>query len=250
MSRELKFTDDIMFAEVMKESKDICLDLISRIINKKIVSATFYNTQQTLTAGIDVRSIRLDVTAEDSEGNFFDIEMQTGRFDELPLRFRGYQSIIDASKWDRGSTVKKLKESYIIFLCTNDPFGRNLPVYSFEPVCNEDVLVNFNTKTHWIVLNAQAYKKASENIYSLLQYMKTGQLSNSSDMLVKSIHTLVCSINNDTKRRNEMLTVGDKLDALRDEANYYRADSKEKSKLLENALIEIKKLKKQLANKK
>ena len=67
MSKRFKFTDDIMFAEVMKESKDICLDLISRIINKKIVSATFYNTQQTLTAGIDVRSIRLDVTAEDSE---------------------------------------------------------------------------------------------------------------------------------------------------------------------------------------
>ena len=224
----------------MKEDKNICLSLIGNIINKNLTKITFLNTQQTLTSGIDTRSIRLDALVEDKDGNIYDVEMQTGNFKQLPMRFRGYQAVIDSNNWKRGDNFDKLKETYIIFLCTNDPFGKNLPVYTFYHTCNECSSFQLDTKMHWIVLNAKAYQNAPVKIYSLLEYMETGQLSYDSDPLTEEIHTAVCSINNDRERISTMTTVADKINEIKNEKDAIIAKKDE----------EIKKLKKQLAKKK
>ena len=209
--KKYPFTNAVIFALVM-ENENVCKKLIERVINRKIKRLTKIEPERSIFNGIDTHSIRLDVLAEDEDGRLFDIEMQTGHFNHLPLRFRGYQSIIDGKYWRRGNKYKELRETYIIFFCTNDPFKKGLPVYEFEPICKQDPKLKFDSRTHWLVLNAKAYDSAVEHLSALLKYMATGKTS--SDSLVKEIDKEVDEINHNAEKRGIMATVND---LIRDE---------------------------------
>ena len=198
-----------MFCEVMKDDA-VCKELIERIIDKPLARIVYKTPQSTITAGIDIRSIRLDVRVETVDRTIIDIEMQVEHYLQLPLRFRGYQSILDASYWKRGDEFNNLKETYIIFLCLNDPFAGRNPLNTFEPTCKENVLVDPNFKMHWIVLNAQAAKEAPTRISHLLEYMKTNRSSD--DALVQKIDKIVVQTNNDTEKVIALTNVQNKID--------------------------------------
>ena len=54
-----------------------------------------------------------------------------------PKRTRYYQGMIDMDELKKGQYYTELKESFIIFICTFDPFGENLPMYTFRHRCIE-----------------------------------------------------------------------------------------------------------------
>ena len=205
----IPFTTYEMFCEVMKD-KEICKELIERIIGRPLDKIVYCNQQQSISRNTKMRSVRLDVCVETSDGTLIDVEMQVGRYHELPLRFRGYQSAIDASYWKRGAKFSELKETYIIFLCVNDPFSQGLPVYTIKPTCQQSMLVDIDCKTHWIALNAQAYEYAPLAVKDLLEYMKENVVSN--DDLIKKIDKKVDEINEDPEKVKKMTTVQDRYD--------------------------------------
>jgi hypothetical protein len=207
MEKFIPFTKDVMFCEVMKDT-EICKELIERIIDRPLKRIIYSNQQETITTGINVRSIRLDACIETVDRTLIDVEMQIGHYDTLPLRFRGYQSIFDSSYWRRGDSFNKLKETYIIFLCTNDPFSKQLPIYSFQPVCEQNYTMDVDFKMHWLALNAQAFKNAPISVKYLLEYMKTNTPSD--DSLVQKIDKVVVKTNKDTEKVMQMTTVQDK----------------------------------------
>ncbi len=49
-----------------------------------------------------------------------------------------------------------------MFICTNDPFEENLPVYTFERVCRENNNIDLKDKTHHIIFNASAWEKEKD----------------------------------------------------------------------------------------
>ena len=49
-----------------------------------------------------------------------------------PFYTRYYQSMIDIDSLLKGAVYSELKESYVIFICTNDPFEAGLPVVIAE----------------------------------------------------------------------------------------------------------------------
>ena len=51
-----------------------------------------------------------------------DIECQTNLKPALGKRTRHYQSMIDIDNLMKGEKYDKLKESYILFICKDDPF--------------------------------------------------------------------------------------------------------------------------------
>ena len=77
----------------------------------------------------------LDVYLKSSD-KVFDIEMQTT---DTPYgkRMRYYQSAIDSSLLNKGEDYTMLTESYIIFICTKDPFDCDIPLYTIERRCIE-----------------------------------------------------------------------------------------------------------------
>ena len=104
--------------------------------------------------------------------------MQTSIPKDLPRRMRYYQSMIDIDSLIAGSEYETLKESYVIFLCTKDPFGLGLPVYTFSTVCKEKNDFSLNDGINKLFFNASAF--ASEKnleIKGFLGYLCSGKLS-------------------------------------------------------------------------
>ena len=54
---------------------------------------------------------------------------------------------MDVDNLLRGQSYANLKESYVIFICTQDPFGVGLPVYTFRSVCGEDGSILLDDKS-------------------------------------------------------------------------------------------------------
>jgi len=83
-----------------------------------------------------------------------------------------YQSLMDVDNLLRGQSYADLKESYVIFICTQDPFGKGLPVYTFRNVCSEDDGIFLDDKSVKVFYNVGAYGKEDEpELSALLQYL-------------------------------------------------------------------------------
>ena len=167
---ELSFTDDFMFGTVMK-NQFICKGVIERLLHIKVGKIEYPSLQKTIAPFYESKGIRLDVYVSDPE-RVFDIEIQTSIPPSLPKRTRYYQSLMDVDNLLRGQSYAELKESYVIFICTQDPFGRGLPVYTFHNVCTADGTLFLDDKSYKVFYNVGAYGKEREaELSALLQYL-------------------------------------------------------------------------------
>ena len=104
--------------------------------------------------------------------------MQTTIPDDLPRRMRYYQSMIDVDSLISGCEYETLKESYVIFLCTKDPFGLNLPVYTFKTACKESKDFALDDGINKVVFNASAFAMEKNlEIKGFLGYLCNGKPS-------------------------------------------------------------------------
>ncbi len=79
---------------------------------------------------------------------------------------------MDVDNLLRGQSYTELKESYVIFICTQDPFGRGLPVYEFHNVCTADGTLFLDDKSVKVFYNVGAYDKEDEpELSALLEYL-------------------------------------------------------------------------------
>ena len=173
---ELRFTDDFMFCRVM-QNPELCKGVIERLLEIKVERIEYPELQKEIRPYYSAHGVRMDVYVKDSD-RIFDIEMQTSVPDDLPRRMRYYQSMIDIDTLIKGSEYETLKESYVIFLCTKDPFGLGLPVYSFSTVCKEKKDFALNDGINKLFFNASAF--ASEKnleIKGFLGYLCSGKPS-------------------------------------------------------------------------
>ena len=173
---ELRFTDDFMFCRVM-QNPDLCKGVIERLLGIKVERIEYPELQKEIRPYYSAHGVRMDVYVKDSD-RIFDIEMQTSVPDDLPRRMRYYQSMIDIDTLIKGSEYETLKESYVIFLCTKDPFGLGPPVYSFSTVCKEkkDFALNDGINKLFFNASAAALEKNLE-IKGFLGYLYSGKPS-------------------------------------------------------------------------
>ncbi len=173
---ELRFTDDFMFCRVM-QNPDLCKGVIERLLGIKVEKIEYPELQKEIRPYYSAHGIRLDVYVKDSD-RIFDIEMQTTIPDDLPRRMRYYQSMIDVDSLISGCEYETLKESYVIFLCTKDPFGLGFPVYTFKTACKEKDGFILDDGINKLFFNARAF--ASEKnleIKGFLGYLCSGKPS-------------------------------------------------------------------------
>ena len=58
-----------------------------------------------------------------------------------------YQAMMDMDVLNRGEFYTKLRKSYIIFICTFDPFDRKLSQYTFRETCAEDATLEMGERS-------------------------------------------------------------------------------------------------------
>ena len=170
--KDLTFTDDFMFGEIMK-NEEICKGIIERLLHIKIEKLKLITLQETIAPYYETRGVRFDVYVKDSD-KVYDIEVQNKKFTEIEKRTRYYQSMIDIDMLAKGANFKELKESYVIFICKTDPFDLGEPCYKVKSIFENHPEKEFDDKTHKVFYNASAYKKETDSeIFAFLQYVRT-----------------------------------------------------------------------------
>lgn len=130
----------------------------------------------------------------------------------IECRMRHYQGALDASVLPKGGDYRDLPESYIVFLCRQDPFGRGIPRYSMEPTCEEDSSVEIGSHMHWLAFNASAFeRKQDPALRNLLCYIEDGTVDES-DELVRAVDAKVDALNESDEVREMVLTWQDEID--------------------------------------
>jgi len=187
---ELTFIDDFMFCKILTSRPELCKELLELILGMKIKRIKFPESQKTIEQTYDGRGIRLDVYIEDANNTVYDLEMQTTEQKDLPKRTRYYQGMIDLNLIQRGSKFKALKKSYIIFICLTDPFGKNLPIYTFENRCMQDESIALEDEAYKVIINADGNRDGlSDEMSDFLDFLQgkenDGKLSGKLEEAVK-----------------------------------------------------------------
>jgi predicted transposase/invertase (TIGR01784 family) len=125
---EIGITNDFMFGTVFRD-KEKCKELLQRILQIKLIEIEVVEPQKSMKTTFIGKGIRIDIYAKDSDGNVYDIEMQTTEETDLHLRTRYYHSEMDGYQIRAGQKYFNLKQSVVIFICTFDPFADDRFLY-------------------------------------------------------------------------------------------------------------------------
>ena len=214
----MTITNNFLFQEAL-QNKHLCKHLLEHVLHIQIRDIRYPQTEKSMSAQLRSKSIRLDVYVEDKYGHIIDIEMQTTGtrsvlnsgldrktvISELPLRTRYYQSIISTNMLKRGKHYRDLRKSYVIFICTFDPFKKGLPIYHFTYRCSEDKELQMGDLTENIFLNAKAAKKADDKeLAAFLAYVNGKEAENA---FTKALDKEVVRIKNNEDWRFKIMTL-------------------------------------------
>lgn len=187
--------NNLMFGHVMRDP-DICRGIIERILGVEVGKIAYHETQKEMIGELLAKGVRLDVYVEGT-GAVYDVEMQATRELALGRRCRYYQAMIDTGLLRRGGVYGDLTCSFIIFVCTYDPLGAGLPVYTVEPACLERGGLDVGSGMRWVLLNAPAWRaEANPGLRRLLEYVHEGTVPDG-DELIGDIDRAVHDANND-----------------------------------------------------
>lgn len=224
--KELQFSDAFMFAAVM-EDEDICRQVLERILEFPIKSVKVRG-EATLLINPDYRGVRLDVLADDEEGRIFDIEMQITDQQNLPKRSRVYQSRMDLAALKPGQDFNLLPASYVIFICTFDPFGYDLWRYTCYTYCKETG-EELGDMAYKIFLNTKGTNTAQEppELADFLRYVDNSSVVSQgiSDPLIHQIETRISSIKQNNGMEVQYMLFGELLSQERREGRKEAQDS-------------------------
>ena len=206
---KIGITDDVMFCTVLSNSED-CREFLQRILGIEIEEIVVVGTQVSMKSNFHAKGVRLDVYAKDKKGNAYDIEMQTTKMRELPLRSRYYHSEMDSYQIAAGEKYGNLKHSIVIFVCNFDLFAKNRSVYTFESICREDTEIHLQDKRKTIFININGSREdVPEELAHLLDYLKT---KNPTDGFTERLEQRVLEIRRDTEWRDDYMTLEMKMD--------------------------------------
>lgn len=168
--QDLNLEDAFLFAAAL-EDEEACKITLQVILNRKVTKVTVH-AEHTMLYTSDYRSIRLDVYAQNDDGDY-NVEMQGENQGNLPKRSRYHQAKMDVASIPPGADFNDLKPSYVIFICTFDPFGQDLYQYTFENRCVETGLP-LGDETTKIFLNTKGKnaENVSPELVNFLQYVE------------------------------------------------------------------------------
>ncbi len=173
ISKKKEFTDDTIFQKVM-ENESICSRMLEILLEIKIDHVKNFTADFMKERGFNSGGVRLEVHVKDSD-DFFYVVMQINLNDDPGLRSRYFQSEMDVYLLNHRKIGEDLKDSYVIFLCTEDPFDEDMPVYIFTRRCREGPSIKQGDGTRKYFFIASSADKITDNEEekNLLTYIST-----------------------------------------------------------------------------
>ena len=213
---DLTFTDDFMFSQVMK-NKEICKEVVETILGIKVGRIEFLTSQYEIEIDPESKTIAMDVYLRD-EKKIINVELQNGHRLELPKRSRYYQAAADIDNTSPGELYSEMKDNYVIFICTFDPFLQGKAFYKFENIClNEDKPLQLNDRTYKIFLNTAAddLTLLDPELKLFYDYIRRGTTDST---LTEKINSSITELKEDRETRRKYMTYTTRIAEAKSEA--------------------------------
>ena len=232
----LGIRDRFIFSKVMTD-KNLCIQVLRCLTGNDIEDIGDIPAEKYFQITNDGKGVRYDVYVEDADDNAYDAEMQNYTYQakkELMLRNRYYQSIIDNRMMESGMEYQDLRDSYVIFICTFDPFGKGRRRYTFFNICEEDKeLYADDGRTVLIFNTGGCLGDLSEDAKEFLDYVENGTVSGS---LSEALEEAVNDARHNKEWRSEyMMNMANYWDAKREGRTEGRNEGRTEGRTLEKA---------------
>lgn len=193
----LKFLDEGIFYEVLKD-KVICKKFIELILAIKVESIKFHTKLYEVTDPKKVKSILADVQLLNKT-----ITVQIQKLQLLDLKNEKvyatscYDCVVENPK---KLIFEPIKDVYKIYVCTFDPFGKDLPIYNMNNnlLALNPVFANTSkAKNVFVNMTSKIHKDLNDPIECLLEYLNTNQIcDNFTNLLDEKISLAKKSLKN------------------------------------------------------
>lgn len=229
--KELTFSNDFIFAKVML-NPELCKGVLERLLRIKIHHLEYLEEQKVIDIAKDSKSIRLDVYVADEKGTIFNIEMQVINTKNIPKRTRFYQSMIDLNSLEKGMNYAELPQSFVIFICKFDPFGKGLYKYTFVNTCKEDSSLTLEDSTTKLFFNSTG--KITDTDPDLEAFLKFVENGIANDAFTKRLETEVETVKQNKKWRVEYMTL-----LLREQDKFIEGKAEGKAEGIINSYLDF-----------
>lgn len=208
--QELDLEDDFLFAKVMSDP-EVCRGVLEQILGIPIERVVSPEAQRTIDLLYEGKGIRLDVYVSDGEGTVYNVEMQRGRRRDLPKRARYYQGNVDLDLISAGEPYSALKRTYVIFICTFDPFQDGRHLYTFENICRQNPSLPLGDETAKLFLNTRGTAEDVEpDLREFLEYVENTTdafAQEAANPLIAKIHERVRKVKQSKEMEVEYMTL-------------------------------------------
>ena len=201
---DLDITDDFIFTRVMR-NKRLCRTLLEMILKVKVGKIKFLTSHHAIQIDPNAKGTIMDVYLKD-ENKVINVEMQASNHGDLPRRARYYQAAADIDTTPKGSQYSDLKQNYVIFICTFDPFHKGKPFYTFQNYCiTHGVPIPLEDGTEKIFLNTTAKDLSNLDLDLRLfyDYIK-GKVAQTA--FTKKLDATIARMKQEKEERNMYLT--------------------------------------------
>ena len=202
---KLTLSNDFLFGTVMS-NPELCKEMLEKLLEIKIRKIEYPEKQKVIDLTLDGKGIRLDIYVEDEKKTVYNVEIQTGKKKGiLPKRSRYYQGMIDLNHINKGEDYDTLKKSFVIFICTFDPFGKGLHRYTFETRCKEDKDLVLQDEVYKIFFNTKGIAEdIRKEVKAFLEYLDGTE---SEDEFVERLAEEVKKVKRNEKWRRDYMTL-------------------------------------------
>lgn len=169
---ELEIEDDFIFMLVMQR-KQVCKDMVKILLGIDTKDIVYAQTQKAKRPFYLSKSVRFDAYMKGSD-KVVNIEMQASHYANIGLRARYYQSMIDATLLKMGADYSTLRQTYLIFICKDDPYTIGYPVYTMKSCCLESPELDVADGIEKKFFNCSAWAKVKdEELKAFMEYVHT-----------------------------------------------------------------------------
>ena len=217
--QELTIKDNFMFGAVMVDEK-LCKEFLELVLGFQIRSIRV-SKEKSMVYHPEYKGVRLDIMADDENQTHYNVEMQVKYKRDLGKRSRYYHSQMDMELLFSGADYEVLPDSYVIFICNFDPFGRKRYCYTFRNKCQEDDTVELGDGSHTIFLSTYGENEdeVPERLVQFLKYVRadTDEME-TEDHFVKRVQEAVRKIKASREMEERYMLLEELIREEREEA--------------------------------
>ena len=152
---EMTLFDDDLMSKVFEKNIPATELLLRIILERDDIKVISVAGQETMKSPYPKgRSITLDILARNRKGDQFNVEVQRNTRGSNDKRARFHESMMTTRMLKEKQDFKKLKESYVIFICQHDKFKLAEPVYHIDRIVRETGEA-FQDGSHIIYVNGK-----------------------------------------------------------------------------------------------